>query len=265
MNTIILEDGYNTDYIYSLIIAIFHNKGNAYQLLNNDCNNSNTYYLQEYIKHKILDKINNKISITTEVINKLRMFLYNSGWLKDTEKYIFDKCDINEFYIFLVSQMLENKIICSHIDTKKNISIKKTFDLIELNDNHFNDHNNLSFALNNWIDNNYDETYFKFEEIPIFIPIYINLTNPIIINIMESINFTKNYDKTQKTLVWDFESLICYDNENKYYYVVKQWDYNNFCIFSDKQIPSQYKVCIDDKDKIYKIAKSIKFVIYNIS
>jgi len=265
MNTIILEDGYNTDYIYSLIIALFHNKSNVYQLLNIDCNNSNTYYLQEYIKYKILDKINNKISITSEIINKLRVFLYNSGWLKNSEKYIFDKCNINDFYIFLVSHLLENKIICSHIDVKKNISIKKSFDLIELNNTHFNDTNNLSFAVNNWINKQYGETQFKFEDIPVLIPIYINLDNQIIINIMESINFTTNYDRTQQTLIWDFESLICYDDEKNYYYVVKIWDTNNFSIFSDKHIPSQYMININDKEKITNIAKSIKFVFYSIT
>jgi len=261
MSSIILEDGYNTDYIYSLIIGVFHNKTNIYQLLNNDIDNSDTYYLQEFLKHKILNKLNDNLMIESETINKLRVFLFNAGWLKNTNKYIFDKCDIHSFYIFLICNMLDYKLNLTIMNIEKNFTKKKSLQIIELNDTHFEETNNISKALDLWLYNEQENNILKFEDIPTLIPIYINLQNQKSLNIMESINFEKINDKAQKNILWDFISLICYDEEQEYYYTVIKHN-NNLSVYSVKHIPSQFYVSLDDKEIINKITQSIKFVFY---
>jgi len=100
-NNLILEDGYNTDYIYCMITALFYIPSDGTnKIINNDTCNSNTYYVQEFIKSKFIYPIHRNMSIDSSNVNKLRMFLYTCGWLKDDNKNILDKADLDKFYKF---------------------------------------------------------------------------------------------------------------------------------------------------------------------
>lgn len=80
MNNLILEDAYNSDYIYSLIIALFYAPSDGMsKLINSDTNNSDTYYIQEYIKSKFVYAIHRNVSIESTTVNKLRNFIYCCG------------------------------------------------------------------------------------------------------------------------------------------------------------------------------------------
>jgi len=77
---IILEDGYNCDYLYGLVISLFYTQSNSInKLLNNNFNDCNTYFIQEYIKLKIITPLYNNVAIEINVINRFRMFLYYCG------------------------------------------------------------------------------------------------------------------------------------------------------------------------------------------
>ena len=137
LNILVLEDGYNTDYIYSIITALFYSSSDGVnKILNYDSNNSNTYYIQEFIKYKLIMPIHRNMSIESETINKFRVFLYNCGWLKNTSNNILDKVNLVDFFKFIIVNMLEYKFIISKIDIINNISKDYKYDMIHLTDEH---------------------------------------------------------------------------------------------------------------------------------
>ena len=267
---IILEDGYNCDYLYGLVISLFYTQSNSInKLLNNNFNDCNTYFIQEYIKLKIITPIYNNVSIEMNVINRFRMFLYYCGWLKKNNKNILDRTGILEFYEFIICNLMNYKMNISKIDINKNNSSDEIFNVIHINDKHLNVKYindkvlNLSDLLNEWVDIEIiqNEYMFKFNNIPYLIPIYIDIKDKYI-NVMECINFENNGDNIQQKMKWDFHSMICM-SDNKYYSVVRDLD-NDFIVFSDSSIPSSTKVLKNDTINIKKIMKEIKMVFYKL-
>jgi hypothetical protein len=267
---IILEDGYNCDYLYGLIISLFYTQSNSInKLLNNNFNDCNTYFIQEYIKLKIITPLYNNVSIEMNVINRFRMFLYYCGWLKKNNKNILDRTDILEFYEFIICNLMNYKMNISKIDINKNNSSDEIFNIIHIKDKHLNVKYindkvlNLSDLLNEWVDTEIiqNEYMFKFNNIPYLIPIYIDIKDKYI-NIMECINFENNGDNIQQKMKWDFHSMICM-SDSKYYSVVRDLD-NDFIVFSDSSIPSSTKILKNDTINIKKIMNEIKMVFYKL-
>ncbi len=298
MNNLILEDGYNSDYIYSLIIALFYIPSDGLnKIINGDTNNSNTYYIQEYIKTKFIYPIHRNKSIEASIVNKLRMFMYNCGWQKNAERNILDKGQLDEFYIFLMGDMMEYNLQFAKINPSTNTSKIHKIDMLRItkeqltncdpiwhnlmnnnkiggnegennNDNKFID---LSCLVNQWINDEIIETSnsYKFESMPCIIPIYLDIRDPITgynivnINIMEGLHFDTNGDKIQRMFVWEIHSLIC-QNSQGYYYAVTI-DHNNvFMAFSDKHIPSNWKIDTTNIETVKNIMKEVRFVFYKI-
>src|SRR5579872_3723870 len=137
LNNIILEDGYNSDYMYSMITALFYTPSDGTnKIINYDSSSPNTYYIQEFIKTKFIYPIHRSISIESGTINKLRLFLYDCGWLKDTNEHILIKADLDKFYSFFISRMMEYKLSISRIEQDHNKVIDYSLDLIRLTDKH---------------------------------------------------------------------------------------------------------------------------------
>jgi hypothetical protein len=276
INYLILEDGYNTDYIYSLIIALFYMSSDGMnRIINTDTTNSNTYYVQEYIKTKFILPIHRNMSIESETINKFRVFLYNCGWLKSTDKHILDKSNLDDFYSFIVSNMMEYKIIVSKIDAINNVSKEVKYDVIRLTDDHMSDQDtkviSLSSMFNKWVQNDVLGQYFsyKFESIPYILPIYLDIRdsntglNKRYVNIMEGLNFSDNGDKIQKLFIWEIHSLICQKSNGEYYTIVID-NNDDMIIFSDKHIPSNWRIDSSDPVVVKNVMAEVRFVFYKL-
>jgi hypothetical protein len=280
INNIILEDGYNTDYIYCMVIALFYIPNDGMnKVINADTTNSNTYYIQEYIKSKFIYPIHRNLSIESIVVNKFRLFLYNCGWLKTSNKHILDRSSLDDFYNFLIADMMEYKLIVSQVNPKNNTVKECKYNMIHLTENHIENKNSkiisLSDMINRWVrleflDKNLS---FKFESIPYMLPIYIDISQSSQspesaslqrnIDIMEGIQFIDNGDKIQRMFIWEIHSLICQNYKGEYYVLVI--DHNNDVIeFSDKQIPSNWKVDLSDHSIVDRIMKEIKFAFYKL-
>lgn len=284
-NNIILEDGYNSDYIYSMITALFYTPSDGTnKIINSDVSSSNTYYIQEFIKSKFIYPIHRNMSIESGTVNKLRMFMYNCGWLKNDDKHILIKADLDKFYSFLVSRMMEYKILISRIE-QNNIreinqtikAIDQTIEFIKITDKHISDSDitnkviNLSSMVNKWIKTEILETSisYKFEEIPYIIPIYLDIRDPdtglnkIYVNIMKGINFPDNGDKIQSMLIWEIHSMICQTDKGDYYTIVI--DHNdNMMVFSDKHIPSNWSIDATNIASVKKIMREVRFILYKL-
>ena len=75
--------------------------------------------------------------------------------------------------------------------------------------------------------------------------------------------FIDNGDKIQRMFIWEIYSLICQNNKGEYYVLVI--DHNNDVIeFSDKQIPSNWKVNLSDVSIVDRVMREAKFVFYKL-
>jgi hypothetical protein len=291
---VILEDGYNTDYIYSMITALFYiPTDGTNRIINGDVHDVNAYYVQEFIKRKFIYPIHRSASIESCVINKFRLFMYNCGWLKNDYKHILDKGKLDDFYLFLM-KMMDQSIKFTIVDANDNNTRDIPFEMIKISDNHIaqktNDDNsqtkleesldesleksnvvNLSTIIRKWTKDEIlgQNISYKFENIPYIIPVYIDITDPKTrlnkkyINIMEGLNFPDNGDKIQKMLIWEFHSMICQNDSGNYYSVVLDHD-DNLMGFSDKKIPSNWKIDVTNVDIVKKIMLEVKLVFYKL-
>jgi hypothetical protein len=277
-NNIILEDGYNCDYIYSMITALFYTPTDGTnKIINSDVSSSNTYYIQEFIKAKFIYPIHRNMSIESGTINKLRLFLYNCGWLKDNDQHILTKSDLDTFYSFLISKMMEYKILFSYLEQDNNNVIDRSIDFIKITDKQLTDNDitskviNLSTMVSRWIKTEILENSisYKFEIIPYIIPVYLDIRdsdtglNKRYVNVMEGINFPDNGNKIQSMLIWEIHSMICQTNNGDYYSIVI--DHNdNMMVFSDKHIPSNWKIDSTNLSAVKKIMCEVRFVFYKL-
>lgn len=268
MNNIILIDCYNTDYIYSLVISLFHNPiSNIYNIINNDTKNSNVFYIQEYIKYYFGSIITNNRSIDSYIICKFRLFLYNCGWLQQKGHEILYKPLIIDFYNFLIYDTLEYSLKFINTSNDNELEFKiinLTYDNI---DNKTSNVSMLSCMVDNWIEKNVGDNY-KFATMPYFIPIYIDMLDPYTklnkqyINIMYGLIFKNVCDNYQNTLTWRIYSLICQTSTQKYYSVV---NYDNKWIgYSDDRIPSNWELNMSDVHTVKKIMKEVKIIFYSL-
>lgn len=278
MNNLILEDGYNTDYIYAMITALFYTPSDGMnKVINTDTNNSNTYYVQEYIKSKFIYQIHRNTSIESCIVNKLRLFLYNCGWMRDSDKNILDKANLDDFYRFIITRMMEYTLVISQIDAVANTAKEKRYDMIRITEDHMFDDKkdpkivNLSTMVDKWIQKDVlgQNISYKFESIPYILPIYLDIRdqntglNKRCVNIMEGLSFSDNGDKIQRMLVWEIHSLICQKSNSDYYTVVI--DHNDeMMAFSDKHIPSNWKIDTSDPSIVKNIMREVRFVFYKL-
>lgn len=272
---IILEDGYNTGYIYSIIISLFCVSSDGMnKLLNTDTEISDTYYIQEYIKSKFVYQIQNDMSIESSVVNKLRIYLINCGWLRDCDDILINS-ELNKFYSFLISKMMGYKLIITVIEPFTNITREIQNDVIHItNDYLMNTDGNIidiGVLVNRWIGYNIDtERYgYKFDILPHTIPIYLDIRDPVLktnkkyINIMRGIEFMDNGDKIQRTIIWKIQSIICKNSFDEYYTIIFD-DTKKVKAYSDKRIPSEWEIDLSDVDTVKKIMREVNLVFYKI-
>ena len=98
----IVENGYNTSYIDSLLIALFYKNSSIIDVLENEPTIPEVYYLQELIKFKFVNQIKKGYSIFFQSINEIRNYSIIYGW--NTKGNIDEQQSCIEYYIqyFLV-------------------------------------------------------------------------------------------------------------------------------------------------------------------
>lgn len=282
LNNIILEDGYNSDYIYSIITALFYTQTDGTNnIINSDKLTTDAYYVQEFIKSKFIYQIHRSLTIESSTVNKLRLFLYNCGWLKDTNNHILEKSDLDKFYSFLVSKIFEYNLVVSRIDNNdESLTANNTvFDQIRITEDLLDDADkagnvvNLSVLINRWTKKTIlDKSLsYKFDVIPHILPVYIDIRdqdtklNKRYLNIMEGVNFPDIGDKIQSMLIWEVHSLICQTEKGDYYtIVIDNCSNNNFMAFSDKCIPSNWLMNPSNVSDVKKIMREVRFVFYKL-
>ena len=244
MYNFIVEDGYNSSYIDTLLMSLFYTPSDLENIfLNNDPKNIYNIYLQELIKNRFTDALKDHNSILFETINEIRNNLFMYGWL-DYET-ICDNQNVINFYKYFADLFIQpiqiqktNEIEnIYHIDIKCDasdqiITIKDTF--------------------NDWLNNN------EIINIPQIIPFNINKTNNNKINIQKRIKIEQN----NKTNDWIFHSAICCqtDVSNSYYCILQNC--GKWFLYDNNNIPCIKEIKMNDKEITDKIMSDVCLIFY---
>jgi hypothetical protein len=275
MVNIIVENGYNTSYISTLLIALFFN--NTYLedlILSRYLNNQKNIYLQEIIKLEIIDKIKHNNSILSDSINKIRMVSHLLGWQKTDS--MFNNHNILEYYQFLLhkcealtyctrsikSNKLSSSEIGNTIHSITHINITPNLNTSIINEFHSN--------INMYFHDSYFETTIikdKYIQIPVIrlrnlfplFTFYINRDNiNNLIEIEKKFKIKYLIGDSIINVEWIFHALIGF---NKVYYTLinvgKKW-----YVFSDNLFPSFKEVNMSNPKVINKIKSEVVMVMY---
>jgi hypothetical protein len=276
-NLMLLEDGYNTSYIYAVITAVFYKPCEiTSSLLTTTPPTIDAYYIQDFIKSKFVYQFAKGYIIDAVTINKFRMLMYNNGWLKNQKLNILTKANAEGFFIDLISNQLNNKLHILKYNIDTNNFVVDMCNMIKISNSIINNKQNrknivsITDLLNTWCTTYFAENIsWKFEKLPLLIPIFLDIKNPktgvnkCMINIMHSISFPQICEGMQRKLIWDMHSLICRTNDGNYYSVVSADD-NELVMISDKDIPSNTIIDVKNPEIVKKIMREVSVILYRL-
>lgn len=270
----VIEGGYNTSYITSLLSAFFYKENEHLKsILLNQPNNNSGYYLQELIKVNYIEPIRKHYTIKSDILNEIRNYLLINGFLsKENIMNSFKIQSITELYIFL-SEYLNSQKMEFDISKIKDGKLIETDNLhklsmIELKVN--NKNTSIRELFLNWITTTLlkeqEEYYcYKLKDVPSYLCFYLKREKQeenTMIDIMNKIKFFKNSDPTQNYIKYIIHSLICFDGKNYYACMI---GYNNkWIMLNENKIPSMQHISMADDEITEKIKKEVMFVVYTL-
>lgn len=243
-NIIIVENGYNTSYISTLLVGLFYTSSMIYNnILESNPDNHNFIYLQEMIKLNFINPLRKNISITRNIINEIRNYSFLNGWINDEPEKILEQQSIIEYYLFIVKNMNQHHLGKEYIKLN-----------LENNNNQ-----TIKILLNKWLTTN-DHIYQDI--VPHFVTLYLNRFEDDKYDTKVDIN--EKIRLNHKNHKWIIHSVICYTNDNinsGHYYAILSHN-NKWLMFDDLSIPSIREIDMSNKDLINKIKKECLLLIY---
>ena len=265
----VFENGGNTCYISSLLVGLFYNDTEIYNILENDLYCSQGIYIQQFIKYKIINHIRNNKSIKFNVINILRDLIFNNKFkIKDE---INKQQDVSELYSYLVDlfnieYIFIQRNIVFESDNKNNKNELDKLSFIPLsisNENIIS--TNIKELLDNWmydnkmlINNNKNQisalSTYEFKNTPQIIALYINRFGKNNKKLEVEIDIQKispyyQMNNELSSLRWSFHCAICHygDNTDDGHYYTLLVIKNKWYIFNDLEIPCISEVSMADR------------------
>jgi hypothetical protein len=262
INNQIIDDGYNSSYITSLLVALFYKSSSVDDILNMNPVDNKFIYALEFIKIRFIEPLRRGFSIHSETINEFRNYIVNCDWKNNVDEMLIEH-NILEFYKFFINKIESNNIKFLRLMDDEIIG-ENCMSVIELSIPPNVSSMNLSDMFKLWINNNIilEKYKYKIYDIPYLLPFYINRENnkDTKINIMYKIKLFNVNDELQDKLIWTIHSMICYDKDIGYYSVIKYG--SKWIHISDKNIPSINKLDMYDENDVLKLSKDIVFVFY---
>lgn len=289
---IIVENGFNTCYIDSLLMALFYTPSNIYNnMLENDPANNDFLYLQEMIKCNFIEPIRKEISVSSDTINEIRNYSFVNGWKLNEPSELPEQQDVTEYYTFLLENLsnqliqIERTTITEGISTKDDEGKIENIPFITVNVGEFDYETNIKNLIDKWLnDNPVDlrrETFennnkvtkdikglniYKICNIPNIVPIYINRfalngSNKLLtkIDINKKIKLINGSD-----IRWIIHSVICHTGntmkEGHYYTILI--NSNKWLMFDDMSVPSLKEIDMSNTQLIDRIKSECVFLIY---
>lgn len=273
----VVENGLNTCYIDSLLVALFYKHNEAINMiLESVPRKPEGFYLQELIKLKFVEPIKRNYSITSSIMNEIRNYSVICGWSNNED--IDGQKECSEFYNFLSELFNIEPIEFEMLEIKNNTisdNIKKTkLPFIPLS---LTQDDNIKNILSNWIDTQINKSKilncYKLSNIPQFVILHINRfnnngkRNNYKLDIMKRIKFFGINDTSQNYLKWKIHSIICHtgnSNKSGHYYSVVYTYHHKWLLFDDNMIPSFEQIDMEDDDIKEKIMLESVMLIYTL-
>lgn len=291
----VVENGYNTCYIDSLLMALFYTPSNIYfSMLDQDPKNMNFLYLQEMIKTNFVEPVRNDISVISDTVNEIRNYSFINGWKMDTPDELLDQQDVSEYYTFLLQNLndqtidVERVTITEGIQSKDDFGTTEKLPFITVCVSEFDCETNVKSLLLTWmndnpvdvlretIDNNEKvqknikglNTY-KLCNIPQVVPIFINRFHT---NTSNKLNTKVDIKRKIKLIPdsdirWVIHSVICHTGDTikcGHYYAILI-NNNKWYMFDDMAVPCLAEINMSDSDLINKIQRECVFLFYKYS
>ena len=272
----VIADGLNTSYIDSLLISLFYKFTHLQDMLIKLPEKNKFIHLQDLIYNNFVEQIRRNFSIDSSILNEIRNYSVLCGWKEGmtmTELY-----NVKDYLDFLLKGFDYGGINCEIIEITPESQEQKSntakYNYLEVC---ISEQTNTKKILDTWINDillanvNKCLMYYRFTEIPMLIPIYMNrfdsnnqfCTSPV--DIMKRIKFHKNNDRSQLEISWVVHSMICFSNVgNGKYYSAVNIDYkeNDWRLFTNDKIPSMIKLNMKDEYVINKLQQECVVVFY---
>jgi hypothetical protein len=271
----IIDDGLNTSYIDTVLVALYYNHTHLNEMLINLPEESKFTYLQEIIKNDIIKPIRKNFSITSSTMNEIRNYSFICGWKNNSDiTELFNPID---YMSFLINGFGSYKIKydVAEISTKTQSENIMSIELDYIQSNVTYD-TNVKTLLDDWkksLSKKTAETtsHYKFIELPMLIPIYINRhsdgtqINNCKIDITQKIKFTKNNDTMQSDASWSIHSIICFSKINGgHYYSIINTNENIWYIFNNLKIPSLSPIDMYNDNNSNRIKQECVVILYRL-
>ena len=264
MKPFIVENGVNTCYIDSLLIALFYIPSKTISMLNNDLSNSHYIYLQEYIKHDFLGEVRANLSVLAEVGENIRNLSMHCGWHADlldkTKDDYYSQRNVVDYFNFLL-----NLFRGPLIETVSEEVMKKD-SYITLQIPNKTEPTNLNALLKHWSESNRivigknESSYI----LALYLPRYVDknvIRTPV--DIPKKVKFKGSSILSHET-EWKFYSAICYNVDNcrgGHYYTLISYNHKYY-IFDDLKIPCLNEIDMKNKEITSKLKTESVLMFY---
>lgn len=242
----VIEDGYNTLYLSTLLVSLFHSPSviDRCLLLENNSQKLSGILLQKIIERNFVNMFRCGISITSKLLNQIRICAYASGWKNSKNIDDLLKEDDPILFLIFIMQTIEycpleitNYNHENYLISKHDYVIEKKY-CIQLT----NIKSSVQESYNDWINNN------NIINIPQIVIFQINnLTSQLNIN-KKIWMFPKEHE--YHMIRWHFYSIICYNGET-YQTIINKND--EPYMFYQNSLPCIKKVDDIQKNKYEKI------------
>jgi ubiquitin C-terminal hydrolase len=289
----IVENGFNTCYISSLLMALFYKSSYLDNILYNEPTDIEMIYLQEIIKTKFIDRVRSGTSVLMDIMNEIRLYANICGWLNSDN--LLEQQDVNEFYTFLVNKTkltqieIQRETISEGLSDKNDIGQIESIPFISLSVPYNIDEISIKNLLYDWMNNNPIDikreilnssgnkimedvkglNIYRIMNIPLTIGISLNrfstdkIRTETKIDINKKIKFHNMAD--YNGIKWQIHSIICHKGDtykSGHYYSIIFGSENKWFIFNDLEIPSLQEVDIRDNDIMTMIKRECVFLLY---
>ena len=251
------DDGYNTSYIDSLLIGLFYDINQCANLLTNNPKTNSFYYVQEMIKHDIMDAVHSNYSISYSKINEFRNFIIACGW-KHNENIV-NLHNVVDLYGFLIENIGCGELYYDIFDVMLGSVLTHKVNHIECSITE-DKSTSVNSLLQVWKDKNININKIKFINFPEIIPIYINRSGFLNVHV-DITKGIKICNVSYNNMVWYASTIICFSNAEKQYYSVLRLD-KEWYFFSNKNIPAMIKINIRDNITAKKIQTECVLIFY---
>lgn len=290
----VVENGFNTCYISSLLMALFYKASYLDSMLLSETVDPIHIYLQEIIKTKFVDRVRSGVSVMSEIMNEIRTFANVCGWLNHEE--LMEQQDVNEFFAFLadITKLpqieIQRQTLTEGIQKNDDIGKEEFLSFINLPVPGTVDEISVKELLNEWMNNNtvdiqreiITETgqkiisnvkglnIYKIMNVPLAIGISLNrFNNEFNKRIETKIDIQKriklHHILDENGLKWRIHSIICHTGETSksgHYYSVIFGSDNKWFLFNDLYVPSLQEINIKDEEMMDMIKREAVFLMY---